>query len=244
MQLRRILKGTLIVVCLLFLGFQVFNLEFQAAGTRLLLVLLLTILYCVRVPEKRMFFFLFLVCFTLAELVNFISWFVKLDYDTTMDYFYYGGNILYIVSYIFLILRVLKDTNINQTLSKFWIHLLILIVLDVFCVIIVSGTTEKLLSKQEYYLEFSYNIVIMALLTVAMINYMAKNTQKSMNLLLGAIFIFFSEVLQLTYFYISHINVLNVLCSLFLVLAFLFLYLQARISAEEEQNALRQDLHF
>lgn len=244
MQLRRILKGTLIVICLLFLGFQVFDLEFQASGARLLLVLLLTLLYCIRVPEKRMFFFKFLVFFTLAELVNFISRFVIIDYNTSIDYFYYGANILYITSYVFLIFQVLKDTDIKHILSKFWIHLLILVVLDVFCVIIVSGTTEKLLSTQQYYLEVTYNIVIMILLTVAMINYMAKNSLKSMNLLLGAIFIFFSEVLQFTYFYISNINVLNVICSLFLVLAFLFLYLQARIPIEEEQNALRQDLHF
>lgn len=244
MQLRRILKGTLIVVCLLFLGFQVYNLEIQAAAMRLILVLLLTILYCVGVQEKRLFFFLFLVCFTLAEIVNVISWIVKLDSDATLEYYYYGGNILYILSYVFLILRILNDTNIHQTLSKFWVHLVILVILDIFCVIIVSGTTEKLLSRQQNFLEVTYNIVIMVLLTVAMINYISKNTQKSMNLLLGAIFIFFSEVLQLTYFYISDMKVLNVLCSLFLVLAFLFLYLQARISAEEEQNALRQDVPF
>ncbi len=244
MHLRLILKGTLIVVCLLFLGFQVYNLEFQAAGMRLSLVLLLTILYCIGVPERRLFFFLFLVCFTLAEIVNVISWFVKFDYDTTLDYFYYVGNILYILSYVFLILHVLKDINMPHILSKFWFHLIILVILDIFCVIIVSGTTEKILSERQYFLEVTYNIVIMLLLTVAMINYISKNTQKSMNLLLGAIFIFFSEVLQLTYFYVSEINVLNVLCSLFLVLAFLFLYLQSRISGEEELNALRQDFHF
>ncbi|MEZ4802887.1 MAG: hypothetical protein R2797_08935 [Gelidibacter sp.] len=242
MQLQQILKITLLVICMLFLGFQVFNLEFQAAGSRVILVLLLTVLYYIRVRPKRLLFFLFLLFFSLAEIVNFASWFIKLDYDTTTDYFYYGANILYIVSYVLLTLRVIIDMNIQQVLSKFWIHIIILTVLDVFCVIIVSGTAEKMLSEHQYSLEVVYNSVIMILLTVAMINYISKNSHKSMNLLLGAIFIFFSEVIQMTYFYISDINILNVICSLFLVLAFLFLYLQARIPLETEQNNIRQDL--
>lgn len=239
MELRRILKGTLITACVLFLGFQILKLEFEAAGARVLLVFLLTVLYCVRVKTKRLFFLLFLICFTLAESLNFISWMTTLD--TSIDFFYYGVNLLYMISYVFLVLRILKDMNIAQILSKFWIYFIILIILDIFSVIIVTGTTEKLLSKPEYVLEFSYNSVIMILVTVAMINYMSKNTHKSMNLLLGAIFIFFSEVIQLTYFYISDINILNVMCSLFLVLAFLFLYLQARMPVEPEQNSLKHD---
>lgn len=207
----------------------------------MLLVLLLTVLYVVKVQPKRRFFLLFLVCFTLGEMVNFTSYVVNLNVNA-IDYFYYGANILYILSYIFLIIRVVEDMNIKHVISRFWIHLTILAMLDIFCVVIVSGTTEKLLSKQEYALEFVYNAVIMVLLTVAMINYISKNSQKSMNLLLGAIFIFFSEVLQLTYFYISDIHILNVVCSFFLVLAFLFLYLQAQMPVEADQNTLRHDL--
>ncbi|HLT32363.1 MAG TPA: hypothetical protein VKZ98_01105 [Aquaticitalea sp.] len=241
MQLRKILTITLIAICVLFLTFQIYNLDFQASGARMLLVLLLTVLYVVKVQPKRRFFLLFLVCFTLGEMVNFTSYVVNLNVNA-IDYFYYGANILYILSYIFLIIRVVEDMNIKHVISRFWIHLTILAMLDIFCVVIVSGTTEKLLSKQEYALEFVYNAVIMVLLTVAMINYISKNSQKSMNLLLGAIFIFFSEVLQLTYFYISDIHILNVVCSFFLVLAFLFLYLQAQMPVEADQNTLRHDL--
>lgn len=242
MRFSQLLKVILIAICVLFLGLQVMHLEYQAAGSRVLLVSLLTIFYCIKVPRKNLFFFLFLLCFTLAEIINFTSWIVDTDYAATVDYFYYGANTLYILSYIFLIVRVILDMNIKKVLSKFWIHLIVLIILDVFCVITVSGTTEKLLSKSEYTLEFFYNTVIMVLLTVAMINYISKNSQKSMNLLLGAIFIFFSEVIQLAYFYISDINILNVMCSLFLVLAFLFLYLQARIPIEAERTLIRRDL--
>jgi hypothetical protein len=205
-------------------------------------LLLLTLLYCVNIESKRLFFFLFLLCFLFGEIVNFMSYFVEFDIETSIDYFYYLVNGLYILSYVFLTIRVLTDIEIKVVLKKFWIHLIILVVLDVFCVMILSDTTEKMLTGSQVSLEFLYNSVIMLLLTFAMINYMSKNTQKSMNLLLGAIFMFFSEVIQMTYFYISEIHILNVICSLFLVLAFLFFYLQARIPYESEQKAIQQDL--
>lgn len=242
MYLNRILKVTLVALCLIFLGLQVLNLEVQAAGTRVSLVLLLATLYYYKVPSKRLFFILFLLCFSIAELIGFASYFVEINYDTTPDYFYYLGNGFFILSYFFLIVRVLKEMDIKNILRRFWIHLIVLTILDIFCVIILSGTTEKLFSFHESSMEIVYNAIIMILLTVAMINYMAKNSQKAMNLLLGAIFIFFSEVIQMTYFYISDIPILNVMSSLFLILAFLFFYLQARIPFETEQSTIQQDL--
>lgn len=243
MQLRQILKVVLIAICVFFLGLQVMKFEFQASGARALLVFLLTALYFINVKPKRLLFFLFLLNFSLAEILNFISWFVIIDYSSNPDYFYYGVNALYILSYIFLILRIIWDINIRQVLSKFWIHLIILIVLDVFCVIIVSGTTEKVLAPPQYIMEFIYNSVIMLLLTVAMINYISKNSEKSMHLLIGSIFIFFSEVIQMTYFYISNITILNVISSLFLVFAFLFFYLQARMPEEMEHHDMQRDVN-
>lgn len=242
MQLNKILKISLVAVCLFFLMFQALENDLYAACTRAFLVVLFTVLYSIEVKQKRMFFYLFLLCFCLAEIINFTSRLVTINGSNNIDYFYYAANGLYILSYIFLILRVIKDMNLKVVLSKFWIHLVILIVLDVFCVMIVSGTTKKVLSVSQYSLELTYNAVIMVLLTVAMLNYMYMNTQKSMNLLLGAIFIFFSEVIQLTYFYISDIKMLNVLCSLFLVFAFLFFYLQA-ISISEEDHSSSSSLN-
>ncbi len=242
MYLSKILKATLVLLCLFFLGFQIMKLEVEAAGARAAMVLLLTLLYVVSIKSKRQSFFLFLIFFLLGEIFNFASYFVEIDRQKTVDYFYYLSNGLFILSYVCLIVRVLTDMDIKNVLKKFWIHFMILIVLDIFCVMILSDTTEKRLAGFEFTLELFYNTVIMLLLTFAMINYMSKNTLKSMNFLLGAIFIFFSEVIQMTYFYVSDIHILNVMCSFFLVLAFLFLYLQARITYESEQQAIQKDI--
>jgi hypothetical protein len=178
----------------------------------------------------------FLILFSLADILGFSRQFVSLP-DSSFDYFYYTCNSLYILSYLFLIVQVLKNMNIREVISKFPIHIIILVVLDIFCVSIVTETTKGSLSIYEYSLEFLYNAVMMSLLTLAVINYINKEDKQAMNLLVGSIFIVFAEMIQLAYFYVSSINFLNVLCSLFLVLAFAFFYLQANESDSESVDA-------
>lgn len=233
MQFKKVLIAILVVLSFVFLGLQMMQYEIEAAGARTLLLGCLTVLYCHAVKSKRFYFFMFLVVFTISEILNFISWFILLDYDS-IDYFYYIGNGLYILSYTFLIIQVVKTMNIKEIMAKYPIHIIILLVLDIFCVSIVTSTTQGQLSFNEYTLEFLYNAVIMILLSLALINYIHRDDKKAMNLLVGSIFIVFSEVIQLAYFYVSDINFLNVLCSFLLVLAFLFFYLQARLNHEEK----------
>lgn len=242
MSIQKILIAVLIVLSVVFMGFQIYELEVEAAGIRALMLILLTALYYIRVKNRRLFFFLFLITFAIAEILNFIGWLVPIVPIDDLDYMYFIGNSLYILSYSFLIVRILSSMNLLEIVRKLPFHLLILIVLDVFCVIVVTNTAMDRLNYYEYLVELVYNSVIMILLTVALINYILKNDKKAINLLIGSIFIFFSEIIQLAYFYVSNINLLNVFCSLFLVLAFVFFYLQSRLSYEPQEDSLYGDL--
>lgn len=233
--MKKVLILILIILSVVFLGLQLIQYEAQAAGVRALLMVSLTSLYCLKVSEKRPFFFLFLITFTVAEILNFISWYVDINSESLFDYYYYIGNGLYILSYIFLIIRVLRDMNLVEVIKKFPLHILLLLILDVFFVSIVTDTTQNKLTRHEYSLEYFYNAIIMLLVTVALINFMYRENKKAMNLLVGSIFIVFSEVVQMAYFYVAEINILNVLCSIFLILAFLFFYLQANLPVLKER---------
>jgi hypothetical protein len=243
MQVRKILITILIILSVSFLGLQVLQFETQASALRALLLIALTVFYYLTIKDKKRFFYLFLVSFTIAEILNFTSLFMSFHSDNGADLFYYFTNSLYILSYIFLIIKVLGDMNLKEIIRKFPIHIIVLLALDVFCVITVTETTKGLLSNAEYALEFSYNAVIMLLLTVTLINYIYREDKKSMNLLIGSIFIVFSEVIQLAYFYISAINILNVICSLFLVLAFIFFYLQSRLIYQNNDDLTSNELY-
>lgn len=240
--MQKSLIGVLIALSVVFMGFQIFGLEVEAAGVRASLMILLTVLYYIRVDNKRVLFFLFLITFSIAEILNFVGWQVPVVPNHGIDYLYYTVNSLYILAYLFLTLQILISMTLVEILRKFPFHLIILILLDVFCVIVVTNTAIDRLNYYEYFVELIYNSVIMILLTVALINYIHKDDKKSINLLIGSIFIFFSEVIQLAYFYVSNINLLNVFCSLFLVLAFVFFYLQSRLSYEPQKESLYRDL--
>ena len=65
--------------------------------------------------------------------------------------------------------------------------------------------------------------------SVALIDYMYRNDNKSMLFLLGSICIVFSEIIQLAYYYILEDKNLGFIYSFFLVVAFVFFYLQSQL---------------
>ncbi|RAJ24864.1 hypothetical protein LX77_01863 [Gelidibacter algens] len=242
MILPKILISLLIALSVVFIGLQVYQMENEAAGLRTLLFVLLTTLYYVRVKNKRVFFFSFLITFTIAEILNFLSFFVDVPQLNDSDTMYYLVNSVYIIAYALLITQILSAMNVIEMVKKYPFHLLILIVLDVFCVVVVTNTAIGRLTYYAYFVELIYNAVIMILLTVTLINYLHREDKKAINLLIGAIFIFFSEVLQLAYFYISSINILNVACSICLVLGFAFFYMQSILSYEWREEISYKDI--
>ncbi len=230
MLINRIFKIVLLLLAVLYVVFNSIKDEQSAEGTSAIALILLTFMYCRHtIIKKQRFFFFFLVSFMAAQLVSFVYWFTVPVSKVAVDYGYYIANVLYILSYIFLIVMVVKSLNLKEVSSKLSVPIFILIVLDIFCVYIISSTTKTELNIPEYTLEFVYNTVIMALLSVALINYMYRNNNKAMLLLIGTIFIAFSEIIQLAYFYISDANNLNIVYSVFLVLGFVFFYLQSQL---------------
>lgn len=241
MLVKKVLIGILIALTALFLGLQTAELELEAAAVRATMCLLLTLLFYIRVPSKNLYFFSFLITFTIGEMFNLAGWISTPEVVDGIDYMYYIANILYIIAYLFLIIKILNDMSLLEMAKKYPIHLLILTILDVFCVMVVTNTSIPKITNASYNLEFVYNSIIMILLTVSVINYIHKDDKKSVILLMGTIFIFFSEVIQTAYFYIAKISILNVFCSVFLVLGFTFFYLQSRLDYEPEEYKLFND---
>jgi len=243
MLVNKILKSALIALSLVFLVLQICQYELEATGLRVLLLLLLTTLYCHNVKHSHILFFSFLVAFGIAEILNFIIWVIPSLSRNHIGYIYFTANSIYIISYALLIMHMLRSMPLLEIIKKFPYHVLIMLILDVLCVTVITGTTPSRLSFAEYSMELIYNAVIMLLLTVAFINYIHKEDKKSINLLMGSILIVFSEVIQLAYFYITQINLLNIFYSLFLVLAFMFFYLQSMLSYDShEDRRLHEDI--
>lgn len=243
--MKRLLISLLLCLSVLFVSFQFYEQELYASGIRAVILLGLTILYVHEVKSKRFYFFMFLTTYCFAEILNFIASLYPADFNG-INYYYYVINALFITAYIFLIVQVVMTIKFKELLKVYPFHIIILFILDAFCVVLITATTEESLDTPQYVLEFLYNCVIMVLVSVALLNYIHHDNKKAMNLLLGTIFIVFSEVIQLAYFYVAEFNFLNVICSLFFVIAFMFFYLQARLknepNSQQYHNARVQEL--
>ncbi|MCT4628658.1 hypothetical protein [Winogradskyella sp.] len=235
MLLNKILKVVLLLLGGVFIVLQGFVLEKEGDTLSALMLVLLTILYCVWTKRKSKLFIGFLIAFTLGHILSFLAWYGAEVKEGEVDYYYYGSNILYIISYLFLIFKIILPVNIKKVFKELVIPIVILFALDVFCVILVTDTTKGTLSNNEYMLEFVYNAVIMVLLSVALLDYMYKNDNKSMLFLVGSICMVFSEIIQLAYYYIIDDKTLAFIFSFFLVVSFVFFYVQSQLKFSDPE---------
>ncbi len=237
MRNRKILLVFIIVLSIVFIGLQIFNMQEIAEYVRPIILPLLLLLYCLAKKDKSSYFFYFLLFYSITELSGFLIYFAYESYFVN-SLMYYGGNTLYIIAYAFLILEIFKSMNVKRIFKRFTTYILILVALDVYSIILVTDIaikSELLYGVYAYLIEIAYNIVIMLLLTITLINYISRHTKKAMNLLLGALCIVFSEVIQVAYFYVSDQNILSVAYSVLLVFAFGFFYIQSNLSYQESE---------
>lgn len=242
MLVNKILKIVLLLLGVSYIILQGFALEIEGDAVSAVAFILLTWLYMGWTKHKSKLFILFLVSFTTAQVLGFLAWFRSVPVEGQTDYLYYIVNILSITSYVLLIIKMFIHLDFKTVFSELTVPIIILVILDVFCVTLISGTTENAFNYSEYALEFTYNAVVMILLSFALINYMYRNNNKSMLFLLGSIFIVFSEIIQLAYYYILRDDTnLGYMYSFFLVVAFIFYYLQSQYIVSEPTPAYTDD---
>lgn len=235
MIINKLLKIVLVILSVAFIILEVQQLVFYADIASTVLLLLFTFLYIRGKLSRRPYLLYFLITFTISEIISLGANFVTLTTDS-IDYNYYVGNFLYMLAYVFLILRCTITMNFKDIIKRFPVTIAILAILGVFCVTLITETAQNQLSTSEYVTEFLYNVVVMALVSIALINYMHKDDNKAMLFFIATMFIFFSEMIQLAYYYVEDMVHLAAIYSVFLVLAFLFLYLQSKLKHERVED--------
>lgn len=231
MKLTNVLGVVIILLSALFLGFQYFSFSLLASGARALAMSFLTLMYFLKVKDKNIFFIVFLILYSIGDMIEFAAYIGNENqYILFGDYSYIVGMLIYMGAYLSLILRIFSSLNLKEIFIKFWSYLIVLTALSVFCIYFISETIESSQDVLHYVIESSYNIIILLLMSSAFINYMYQDDKKSMNILIGSICILFSEILQLAYFYIVDYIFLNLIYSIFFVLAFVFFYLQSLLN--------------
>lgn len=228
MQKSKLFIGIAIILTCVFLGLELFEQIYVAELVRALILPFLTLGYFFRYKNKHPHFLYFLVCYSASELFGGFGY-LAYENETIDNIQYYLGNILYIIAYAFLIAYVFQFLEIKNIIKKFPIHVLIMLALDIYCVVLVSKISiysGYMEFRIEYLIEIIYNSTVMLLLSVALLNFLLNDSNKAMLMLIGAVCILFSEVIQVADFYVKEMLVFKVIYNVLLIAAFVFFYIQ------------------
>lgn len=233
MSKTKILIGFIILLCVLFIVFEFSDISWLSDVTRGFIVPAITMLFIINYGLKQCSFTMFLVLFSIAELISISQLIPFLSQNVPYVVFYYACNGLYGLSYSFLVYRIVKSLNIRLILKSFFVHILVLVILNGYLLYVLYNIMSPfLVSIGENFIELFYTVAILLVLSTSLINFLYKDTKKSLYLFLGSLCIVFSEVIQIAYLYISQKELLDVFYSTLLVIAFYLFYKQATLSEE------------
>ena len=207
-----------------------------------MVVPIITIAYIIFSKKKDIYFLLFLMCYAVSEILGVATHLIlyyNLPFNDRLifyEYDYYIGSALYILGYAFLLFKISKTIDLRHILRNFKIHLVVLTILNVYLIYVLQFiVTTELEYQYEYHMELVYNVIVLVLLSVSLLSYIYRDNKKSLFLLIGALFIVFSEVMDVAYNYIDQRDLVHVIAATFALCAFYFLYQQSLLRHEINQ---------
>ncbi|MGK0253590.1 MAG: hypothetical protein ACI9OE_001063 [Mariniflexile sp.] len=228
----KILLGLVFLFYALSVIFQFIGYSDVANSFKSFILPMVTVFCFLNFNHKTLFFSLFLVFYSISDLLSFIQPYTSHNVD------YFLGNSLYIMAYTCLILEICKSVCLFHVLRNYKIHILVLTVLNIYIVYVLQVIINSVIAEtSEYYVELTYNIVMFLLLSMALINYFYRDNLKSLYLFLGSLCLVFGEVIWVAYTYISERNLLNVLSTTLFVIAIYFFYKQSLLIHEDREEA-------
>ena len=182
------------------------------------------------IKNKNVLLSYFILCYALSDLaVLVINQIVFDETDFFYDFVFYIGNILCILAYIFLLIKICKSLNFKYIFKHFKMHLLVLSALNIFLIYVIQNVViPSAVFKFEYYFELFYNLLTFTLLSLSLLNYFYKDNKKALYIFLGTLCIVFSEMMDIAYFYISAKNILFFVSTTLTIIAFYFFYTQEK----------------
>lgn len=191
---------------------------------------LITISYLCFIKQKNTFFLLFLLLHSTAGFFGIIL--VNLSSKSTvfLDIEYYIGNSLYILAYVFLILKIVKSLDFSFIVKSFKTHVAVLAILNIYLLYVLQSLIyPNLVYKNDFYLECAYNIVILLVLSLSLLNYFHKDNKKALYLFTGSLLLVFSEVMDVAFIYAVDRLFIKILSLKFSFVGFYFIYEQSKL---------------
>lgn len=234
-------KVLVFIIGMLYILFAIFEFSgYDAISYRLdcLVIPVITLLYMTSVDNKNRYFILFLLFYSLSDILALVVDVMSNGGKNVFTEFqYFIGNSLYILAYFFLFLKIIGTLCFKHVFRNFKIHIAVLLALNIYLIYVLQIIVKpNLVMDIDYYLELVYNVITFLLLSAALLNYFYRDNKKSLYLFIGTLCIVFSEVIDIAYIYITQRSLLSVIASTLSLVAFYFFYQQSTLLDEENNE--------
>jgi hypothetical protein len=231
----KVLVGFVLLLYALFIVFQFSGNDLIAKNLRSLIFPAVALTYFLCTKEKSIFFVLFLIFYSLSDILSFFLYRISNQVD------YFVGNSLYILAYLMLFIKICRSIKVIHVLKNFKIHLIVLTALNIYIIYVLQLIINPHIElSHEYFVEIIYNVVMLLLLSSSLLNYFYKDNRKSLYLFIGSLCVVFSEVISVAYLYVAKQSMLNFIATTLALLAFYFFYQQSKLDDTEDLNILAQ----
>lgn len=212
------------LVYILFVGFEFFGDANIATQLSALIVPLIVLLYFVSAKNKTFFFSVFLLIYASTDLLFYVKSLIH------YDVYYYLGNSLGVLSYLFLLITIFKFIDLKEIFKKLKLQAIVLMVLSLYVgYVLFEIVAPKMEITADYFLETAYNVILLLVLSFSLLNYLYNDNLKSLFLFFGALCIFLCEVINVAYWYIANELLLNFFAITLSAVAFVFFLLQSKL---------------
>ncbi|MDO7172847.1 hypothetical protein [Mariniflexile sp. AS56] len=220
-----------LLLYILSISFRLNDEDVIADGFKSIIFPVVTLLYFITVKRKSLLFTLFLVCYSMSDLMSFIAPYIP------HELYYFSANTLCILAYSFLVIEVLKSISLMYVFKNYKIHLTVLTILNIYIIYVLQTIVDPFTGTSNgYYFELVYNIMMLMLLSITLLNYFYKDNLKSLYLFIGALSMVFGEVIWVANAYISERHLLSIISTTLYVLALFFFYRQSKLEKEVKRQ--------
>ncbi|MEO8933021.1 MAG: hypothetical protein ABI295_01835 [Xanthomarina sp.] len=188
-----------------------------------------TVLYFATVKKKALLFALFLLIYSIADLINFFN------QGSFKEVLYFVCNGLYMLSYIFLFLEIIKTVNMRIILKKFPIHFIVLTLLNIYIIFVMITIINPIVFATNHVItvqiaEQAYNSILLVILSMSFLNYILNESNSALLLFCACLAITFADFLIIGYFYLSKgMNLIRYVTVALELMAFLLFYFHANV---------------
>lgn len=222
-----------VIICICFCLSSILGYDQANSFISLLIFPLLIIYYFKDSINKNKYLLYFLILFCFSEIYYYFQAVLHIIPITTFEGKpqYIESSVALVIGYASLIALIISELNLKQLIKRLYIQIFILGVLGVYLIFKLNYMITYNISMPiiEYSINVLYNLVIVVLLGLSLLNYLYHYSTLALRLLIACVFLILSEFVQTAFHFMESEKFLSEIYIIMLAISYFafFLYIKA-----------------